>query len=95
MSRVKKELKEFLDYKKNYKFVLKELTEKDNCIYCEDELLQDNDGNKISETGKWVDVGYRNRGDFPQMLSNLFPYNFKFRGKKLNSIENFFPRNKI
>ncbi len=90
MSRVKKELKEFLDYKKNYKFVLKELTEKDNCIYCEDELLQDNDGNKISETEKWVDVGYRNRGDFPQMLSNLFPYNFKFRGKKLNSIENFF-----
>ena len=51
---------------------------------------KDNDGNKISETGKWVDVGYRNRGDFPQMLSNLFPYNFKFRGKKLNSIENFF-----
>jgi hypothetical protein len=50
----------------------------------------DNDGNKISETEKWVDVGYRNRGDFPQMLSNLFPYNFKFRGKKLNSIENFF-----
>ena len=57
MSRVKKELKEFLDYKKNYKFVLKELTEKDNCIYCEDELLQDNDGNKISETERWVDVG--------------------------------------
>lgn len=59
MSRVKKELKEFLDYKKNYKFVLKELTEKDNCIYCEDELLQDNDGNKISETenGLMLDIG--------------------------------------
>lgn len=24
------------------------------------------------------------------MLSNLFPYNFKFRGKRLASIENFF-----
>lgn len=24
------------------------------------------------------------------MLSNLFPYNFKFKGKKLTSIENFF-----
>ena len=47
-------------------------------------------GNKISETEKWIDVGYRNRGDLPQMLSNLFPYSFKFRGKKLASIENFF-----
>lgn len=47
-------------------------------------------GNKISETERWVDVGYRNRGDYAQMLSNLFPYTFKFRGKKLQSIENFF-----
>ncbi len=39
-------------------------------------------GNKISETERWVDVGYRNRGDYAQMLSNLFPYTFKFRGKK-------------
>ena len=43
-------------------------------------------GNKISETERWVDVGYRNRGDYAQMLSNLFPYTFKFRGKKLQLI---------
>ena len=90
MSRVKKELKEFLEYKKHYKFIQKELIEKDDCIYCEEELLQDKDGNKIGETEKWIDVSYKNRGDFSQMLSNLFPYNFKFRGKRLTSIENFF-----
>lgn len=90
MSKIKKELKEFLTYKNNYKFIQKELIEKDDCIYCENELLKDKDGNKISETENWIDVGYRNRGDFSQMLSNLFPYNFKFRGKKLASIENFF-----
>ena len=90
MSKIKKELKEFLTYKNNYKFIQKELIERDDCIYCENELLKDQDGNKISETENWIDVGYRNRGDFPQMLSNLFPYNFKFRGKKLASIENFF-----
>lgn len=90
MSNIKKELKEFLTYKNNYKFIQKELIERDDCIYCENELLKDQDGNKISETENWIDVGYRNRGDFPQMLSNLFPYNFKFRGKKLASIENFF-----
>ena len=90
MSKIKKELKEFLTYKNNYKFIQKELIERDDCIFCENELLKDKDGNKISETENWIDVGYRNRGDFPQMLSNLFPYNFKFRGKKLASIENFF-----
>lgn len=47
-------------------------------------------GNRISETENWVDVGYKNKGDFAQMLSNLFPYDFKFRRKKLKSIENFF-----
>lgn len=41
MSKIKKELKEFLEYKKNYKFVQKDLVEKDNCIYCEDVLLKD------------------------------------------------------
>lgn len=90
MSKLKKELKEFLLYKKGYKFKQKELIEKDECVYCENILLRDKDGNKISETEKWIDVGYRNRGDFAQMLSNLFPYKFKFRGKKLDSIENFF-----
>lgn len=90
MSKIKKELKEFLTYKNNYKFIQKELIERDDCIFCENELLKDKDGNKISETENWIDVGYRNRGDFPQMLSNLFPYKFKFRGKKLASIENFF-----
>jgi len=47
-------------------------------------------GNTISETDKWIDVGYKNSGDFSKTLSNLFPYTFKFRGKKLASIENFF-----
>lgn len=43
MSKVKKELKEFLEYKNNYKFVQKELIVKDQCIYCEDILLKDID----------------------------------------------------
>ena len=41
MSKLKKELKEFLKYKKNYKFIQKELIEIDNCIYCENILLKD------------------------------------------------------
>lgn len=90
MRKIKKELKEFLEFKNNYKFIQKELVEKEGCIYCENELLIDELGNKTSENERWIDVGYKNRGDFPQMLSNLFPYKFKFRGKELTSIENFF-----
>lgn len=41
MNKVKKELKDFLEYKKNYDFIQKELIEKDGCIYCENELVQD------------------------------------------------------
>lgn len=90
MSKIKKELKEFIEFKNNYKFTQKQFVEKDGNIYCDDKLLQDKDGNKTSETEEWIDVGYKNRGDFPQMLSNLFPYKFKFRGKNFTSIENFF-----
>ena len=43
-----------------------------------------------SETEKWIDVRYNSKESFSQALSNLFPYKFKFRGKKLSSIENFF-----
>ena len=48
MSKIKKELKEFLTYKNNYKFIQKELIERDDCIFCENELLKYKDGNKIS-----------------------------------------------
>lgn len=41
MSKVKKELKEFLEYKKSYKFVQRELIVKDGCVYCGDILLKD------------------------------------------------------
>ena len=41
MNKIEKELKEFLEYKSNYKFFQKDLIQKDECIYCDNELLQD------------------------------------------------------
>ncbi len=41
MNKVKKELKEFLEYKSNYKFSQKDLVQKNECIYCDNVLLQD------------------------------------------------------
>lgn len=41
MNKIKKELKEFLEYKSNYKFLQKDLIQKHECIYCDNVLLQD------------------------------------------------------
>ncbi len=43
MNKIKRELKDFLEFKTNYKFIQKELTQKDGCIYCNNEILQDSE----------------------------------------------------
>ncbi len=88
MDNIKKELEEFIEFKKNYKFVQKELVEKDGDIYCDGYLVRSNDIN-ISESDTWIDVGYKLKGRSVN-LSNLYPYEFTFRGKKMSSIESFF-----
>lgn len=86
----KKELKEFIEFKKNYKFKQLKITEReDGSLYCENILLKDNNS-FIGESEKWINVGYSLRGMYPKLLSNLFPYEFKFKGQKLSSIECFF-----
>lgn len=87
---IKKELKEFLEFKKDYRFEQKELIRDEDKIYCDGELVQSGEDIKIGETEKWINVGFKLKGSFSQMLSNLFPYEFKFKGKNLKSIEGFF-----
>lgn len=52
--------------------------------------MEDENGKATVECEKWIDVGYKHHGAYAKALSNLFPYEFKFRNKKLNSIESFF-----
>lgn len=86
----KRELKEFIEFKNNYKFKQLKVTEKkDGNLYCDGILLKE-DNSFVGESEKWVNVGYSLHGMYPKLLSNLFPYKFKFRGCKLNSIECFF-----
>lgn len=87
---MKKELKDFIEFRENYKFKQLELTEdKDGNLYCENILVKNKNG-YIGETEKWINVNYSLSGMYPKLLSNLFPYEFKFRGYKLKSIESFF-----
>lgn len=84
------ELKKFKEFKKGYVFKQKEIVEIYGKTFCDGEPLLDEDGNNIGECEKWINVGYKYNGDYPKILSNLFPYNFIFKNKKLNSIESFF-----
>ena len=83
------ELKEFKEFKKNYKFNELEIVEESGCLYCDGVLLKDEKG-YVGESDKWVNVGYSFSGMYTKLLSNLFPYEFEFKGFKLNSIECFF-----
>lgn len=89
MSKYKKELLEYREFKKNFKYDLLEVVEKDESSYLDGELIKNSNG-MIGEGDKWINVGYSLKGKFPKLLSNLFPYKFKFRGYTLNSIECFF-----
>lgn len=83
------ELKEFINFKKNYNFKQLDIVEKEGNLYCKDLLLKDEHG-YVGETEEWVNVSYSLRGMYTKLLSNLFPYEFTFKGHTLNSIECFF-----
>lgn len=90
MNDKEKILKDYQCFKANYEFNQKELQEIDGKIYCDGMSLLDENGEEISECEKWINVGYSYHGSYSKVLSNLYPYEFEFRGKKLSSIESFF-----
>lgn len=90
MSKIKKELEEFKKFKKNYEFNFEEVEEIDGVEYYKGLPLVDEEGKDVGDCEKWINVGYKHKGPYAKVLSNLFPYEFKFKGKKLSSIEAFF-----
>lgn len=81
----KKLLRKFKEYQKE--FVPKKLTQKDGKIFVENEVCEDENGNLISETENFVNIKYSSKVSISKVLSNLFPYKFRFKGKKVSSIE--------
>lgn len=89
------ELNNFREFKKSFTFNQKEINQEGENLYCDGELLQKGDEKPIGETEKWINVGFNLKGSFSKALSNLFPYEFEFDGKRLSSIESFFQGIKI
>ena len=95
--KIKRELKRFKEFKKNFKFQIKDVVEKkDGSLFCDGVCIrQGEDGNWVGETETFVNVGYKIHGALPKVLSNLFHYEFYFKGFKLKSIESVFQAFKI
>lgn len=89
-NKTKKELEKFKKFKETYQYIMEDIQQIDGKEYYKGEPLIDENGKEIGDCEKWINVGYKHSGAYAKILSNLFPYEFEFKGKKLNSIESFF-----
>ena len=90
MEKIYKELEEYKKFKKIYEFEQRQIEEIDGIEHVDGQALINEEGEKVGECEQWINVGYKYKGPYSKILSNLFPYEFEFKGKKLSSIESFF-----
>ena len=83
---MKKMVKKFTQFRENYNFNMPPLVEKDNAIFFNGEVVEDAE-KKYSSGEGFINIGYGFKEHFSRILSNLYPMSFKFRGKKVASIE--------
>lgn len=88
--KIEEELQKFVKFKKNFEFKSQDISEKDGTLYCAGLPVFDEKGKYIPECEKWINIGYAISGSFSKTLSNLYPYEFNFRGFHLHSLEAFF-----
>ncbi|MBQ7351919.1 MAG: hypothetical protein IJW59_03545 [Clostridia bacterium] len=79
-------VQEYTEFRKKYIFTMPELqVDNDNMYFCGD-LVEDSE-KKYAEGETWINVGYGFKNSISRVLSNLYPMEFEFRGKKVKSIE--------
>lgn len=89
-TKIEQELAEFKEFKKYTPFVQKEILETDDDFLCDGLSLFDEAKKLVGETNNWINVGYNIKNSQSRCLSNLFPYQFEFKGFQLKSLEAFF-----
>ncbi len=80
----KKLLAKFKQYRQEFK--LKPVTTDDNKYFFEKTMIDDGE-NRIWETDTFIVVKYGAKNSLSRVLSNLYPIQFKFKHKNVNSIE--------
>ncbi len=83
---MKKLVKEYTHFRKNYNFKSLPLEKNENGIFFQGELVED-ENHKVGESEKFINIGYNFKNSKSRVLSNLYPLSFTFRGKKVKSIE--------
>ena len=82
----KSEILNFFMFRKNYNLDYREIEEKDSKFYFKGELVEDEE-KKYAEGEGFINAGYNFKFSLARNLSNLYPMEFKFRGKRVKSIE--------
>lgn len=91
-SKIKKQLKEYTQFKNNFKFELKPIKEDEKGVYFDGECIKNKLTNEKFDLfeNKFVNVRFNSKQPLSKCLSNLFAYEFVFKGKKVSSIEAVF-----
>ncbi|MBQ7308377.1 MAG: hypothetical protein IJW82_07630 [Clostridia bacterium] len=82
----KSEVLKYTNFRENFKFGFEDLEKSDNKIFFKGELVEDEE-KKYPEGENFINIGYNFKNSKSKTLSNLFPIEFKFKGKKVSSIE--------
>ena len=81
-------VQKYTKFRKEYEFNCEPLIKIDDKVYFRDYLVEDeNKKYSLEETDDVLNIGYNYKYSLSRMLSNLYPISFKFRGKKVSSIE--------
>ena len=81
-----KNSKKYTIFRKNSNFVMPPLETTEDKIYFKNQIIQDENGT-VWQTEDFLNIGYNSKNSLSKMLSNLYHLEFKFKGKKVCSIE--------
>ena len=79
-------VKQYTNFRKKFNFKCEDIENINGNLYFRKELIED-ETKKYAEGSTFLNVGYGFKNSLARNLSNLYPISFKFRGKKVASIE--------
>ena len=77
-------VEKFAKYRKEFEF--KDVKIENNCYYFDDILIDDG-SSYVWEGDNFITIKYSSKNSISRVLSNLYPMSFKFKNKKVSSIE--------
>jgi len=86
MANYKQEFQNYKAFKADYKIDYLKIKIDGDSVYYDDDQIKVKKGEYISQSVKWINVGFEEKNTLGKALSIEFPYNFKFKNKMCSSI---------